>query len=240
MRAKGQNHLKNSISWKRRRARGIIDLLYGTDAFRSLTANDMHLFFEHVAAEQCPVGTLLFTPDDPGERLYILKEGRVELYRLTPDGKRLVTRQIKPVSLFGIMGLVGQSMQGNFAETVEDSLVCTVTRKDVLELLRKRPDVALCLLELLGTRLRLLEERLLDAAYGPVEVRLAHFLLANIDKSSQLVPDFTQTEIADSIGAVRQTVNKALGEMQRQGIVSIRLKRILVLEPHRLKEIAES
>ncbi|MDO8637471.1 MAG: helix-turn-helix domain-containing protein, partial [Dehalococcoidia bacterium] len=102
------------------------------------------------------------------------------------------------------------------------------------------PDVAISLLELVGTRLRLIEERLLESAYSPVAVRLAHFLLTNMGKDSQLVTGFKQIEIADSIGAVRQTVGEALNLMQRQGILKVEPKRIRVLLPHRLKEIADS
>ncbi|MDO8635486.1 MAG: cyclic nucleotide-binding domain-containing protein, partial [Dehalococcoidia bacterium] len=130
------------ISPRHLRVFGILELLCGTDIFRSLTPSDLHIFFDHVMAEHCPTGTLLFTPEDSGERVYILKEGLVELYRLTPDGRRLLTRRIQPVAIFGIMGLLGQSIQGNFAETAEDSLICTVNREEVLELLKRRPDVA--------------------------------------------------------------------------------------------------
>ncbi len=232
--------LVNRATAKRQlRIRGIVDLLYGTDAFVGLTAADFHVFFDHVEAEHCPAGTLLFSPEDSGERLYILREGLVELYRLTPDGRRLVTRRIKPVSIFGLMGLLGQSMQGNFAEAVEASLVCTISREEILGLLKQRPDVAVRLLELLGTRLCLAEERLLEMAYSPVAVRLAHFLLANMDGTSQVVAGFTETEIGDFIGAVRQTVSDVLSLMRRQGIVWIEPKQIRVLQPYRLKEIVE-
>ena len=97
-------------------------------------------------------------PEDSTERLYILKQGRVDLFLVTASGKRLVTRQILPGSVFGIMGLLGQTMQGSFAEATEDSTICVITREDVLALLKHWPGVALRLLEIVGNRLRLLEE----------------------------------------------------------------------------------
>lgn len=70
-------------------------------------------FFQSLEVQTWLSGTILFTPEDSGERLYILKKGLVNLYRITLDGKRLVTRQILPGQIFGIMGLLGQTMQGS-------------------------------------------------------------------------------------------------------------------------------
>ena len=83
-----------------------------------------------------------------------------------------------------------------------------ITREDVLALLKRRPDLTLRILEIVGNRLRLLEERLLQALYSPVTVRLASFLLANIDSTSGELSDITHEEIGNTIGAVRQTVKK--------------------------------
>jgi len=204
-----------------------------------MPTDQLEVLFKGVMLRECTPGTVFFTPDDPGERLFALKEGHVELYRLTPDGKRLVTRHIGPGTVFGEMGLLGQSMQGCFAEASESSLVCVATRDDVLRVIRERTDVVLRLLEALGNRIRLLEEQLEQAAFSPVRVRLASFLLANADPATGVFAGHTQADIGDSIGAMRQTVSEALSEMQREGLIQVDHRSIRIINREALEAGAQ-
>jgi CRP-like cAMP-binding protein len=212
-------------------------LLYGTELFKGLEPPEVGLFFNDVEVQTCPAGTVFFRPEEAPERLYILRRGRVNLYRLTLGGKRLVTRQIQPGSVFGLMGLLGQTMQGNFAEAIEDCSVCVVTREDILAVLKRRPDVALRILEIIGNRLCLLEERLTEAVYTCVKIRLAHFLLTNVDSASGVLTNLTHEEIGDIIGAVRQTVTETLSFMRKQGLILTGPKEIRIIDRHGLEEI---
>jgi CRP-like cAMP-binding protein len=211
--------------------------LYGTELFRGLEPPEVGLFFNDVKILTCPAGTIFFTPEEAPERLYILRRGRVDLYRLTPSGKRLVTRQIQPGSVFGIMGLLGQTMQGDFAEAIEDCSVCLITREDILAVLKWRPDVALRILEIVGNRLCLLEERLTEVVYTSVKVRLAHFLLTNVDSASGVLTNLSHEEIGNIIGAVRQTVTETLSLMRKQGLILTGPKEIWIIDRHGLEEI---
>ena len=215
------------------------DYLQRVDVFKGLTKEEIERFGNSLAMRECTSGTLFFTPDDPTERLFILKEGHVELYRLTASGKRLVTRRLGPGSIFGEMGLMGQSMQGEFAEATGPALVCTATREDVLRILREHPDVAVRFLEVIGSRLKLLEERLEHAVFSPVPVRLASFILANADAEATdlVVSGFTHAEIGDTIGALRQTVTETLSKWKDEGKIEVGHKRIQVKDWHALKEI---
>jgi CRP/FNR family cyclic AMP-dependent transcriptional regulator len=216
------------------------NLLNGGLLPQGVESIELGFFFDNAEKQHYPAGTTLFSPEDSGERLYILRQGLVDLFRVTSSGKRLVTRQILPGSIFGIMGLLGQSTQGNFAEAAEDSTICVVTQDDVLETLKQHPDVTLNLLEIVGKRLRLIEERLVETAYSPVRVRLAHFLLTNADSASGTLSNLTHEEIGDAIGAVRQTVTETLGLLRKQGLVQTKLKQIRIINRHGLEEIVKS
>jgi CRP/FNR family transcriptional regulator, cyclic AMP receptor protein len=216
-----------------------ISPIYTPESRHRIEAREFGLFFENVDEETYPAGTLLFTPEETGERLYILRQGRVDLFRVTRSGKRLVTRQILPGSVFGDMGLLGQTTQGDYAETTERSIIAAATRDDILQILRQHPEISLRLLEVVGTRLRLILERLVEATYSPVRVRIAHFLLTNTDSASGLLINFTHEEMGDIIGAARQTVTETLNLLQKQGYISIEPKRIRILNRRGLEEIAD-
>lgn len=217
-----------------------INAPYSAEIRRRIELKEFGIFFDNLEEGFFPSGTVLFTPGESVERLYILKRGRVAQYRITRSGKRLVTRYILPGSAFGIMGLLGQTTQGDYAETVENSIVCHVTRNDILQILRKQPEVCLRLLEAVGTRLLLAEERLVEASYSPIRVRLANFLLSNMDTTSGVMSHFTHEEIGDMIGAARQTVTETLNQLQRQGLIVIEHKKIRILKRAALEEIMNS
>ena len=168
---------------------------------------------------------------------YVYGQLRVELYRLTLEGKRLVTRRIPPGSMFGIMGLLGQTSQGSYAVTTKDSTVYVISREDIQAFLEQRPELVLNILEAVGKRLCLLEERLVETLYSPIDIRLAHFILNNVDPVSGVLSNITHEEIGDIIGAVRQTVTEALGDMRKQGLIQTGHKQIRIIDRHGLEQI---
>lgn len=186
---------------------------------------------------ECLGGTVFFTPEDTSERLFILKSGVVELYRLNAQGKRVALGRLGAGTVFGEVGLLGQTLHGCFAEAVENSLVCVATREEVSRLLVQRPEVALRLLEAVGRRLKELEERFASLALSPVRVRLAELLLASMDQRTRQVSGFTHAELGDMVGALRQTVTETLGELQAEGLIEVGHKRVLILQEDTLRRI---
>jgi CRP/FNR family cyclic AMP-dependent transcriptional regulator len=231
--------LKPSHSKGSRKLRKSIGLLYGVDIFEGIEPKELNMILDETRLQTCPVGTILFAPEDTCEHLYILRQGGVELYRLTSGGKRLVTRRISPGSMFGIMGLLGQTMQGSFAETTEDSTIYVMTREDILALLGRRPEMVLHILEAVGNRLCILEERLVEILYGTVSMRIAHFLLTNVDPDSGILTNITHEEIGDIIGAVRQTVTETLSRMRKQGLILTSPRQIHIIDRHELERIVQ-
>ncbi|MBI2939621.1 MAG: Crp/Fnr family transcriptional regulator [Chloroflexi bacterium] len=216
----------------------IVEYLRRVDVFSGLSREEIRPLFAGAQPRECPPGTLLFTPDESGERLFVLKVGRVVIYRLAATGKRLVIRRITPVTIFGEMGLLGQSLQGCFAEVAMPSLLCIASREQILEVLRQRPDVALRMLEAVGSHLREMEERLEQAFFSPVQARLAHFLLTNLDPATGLVAGYTHEDIGDTIGASRQSVTETLRLLRDEGLVEVQRKQIRVTDRRRLANAA--
>lgn len=233
-----KNRPKMPPSISRSKSRLEISTLYDVDILKGITSAELKTLSAAMELQTYPAETILFRPEDTTERLYILRKGQVDQYLLTSGGKRLVTRRIKPGSVFGIMGLLGQTMQGNFAETTEASTVYTVTRDDVFMLLKRQPEIALNILEVVGNRLRLLEELLVKTVYSPVNRRLVDFLLNNADPTSGILSNITHEEIGDMIGAVRQTVTEALGHMRDQGLILTRPKQVQIIDRRGLEKIA--
>jgi CRP/FNR family cyclic AMP-dependent transcriptional regulator len=209
--------------------------------FSQLSHAELTSLFDQVQVRSYQAGQSVFLPgDSASERLFILKQGRVDLYGMTPSGKRLVNAQILPGEIFGVRGMLGRTIQGNFAEAIEDSTVFIITRKQLLTYLRSQPDYLLHLLETACYALYVLEQRLAEAVYDPVPVRLARFLLNYVDPASGVLTNFTHEEIGNTIGAVRQTVTETLSFMRKRGLILTKPKQIQIIDWHGLEEMIHS
>jgi CRP-like cAMP-binding protein len=90
-----------------------------------------------------------------------------------------------------------------------------------------------------GSRLKSLEDRLEDAVFSPVKVRLTRFLLSSLDPADNSISGHTQAEIGDAIGALRQTITEVLGDLEAQGLIEVGRKQIRVMNRPALEEITQ-
>src|SRR5437870_5770947 len=169
----------------------------------------------------CPAGKIFYSPNETGEVLFILKKGRVQLYRMSSEGRKLIIGTIEAGSIFGEMMLVGQGMYDAFAEAIEESLICVMKRRDVETMLVTKPRVALRLLEVMAKRLRETEERLEQAIFGDVQSQLIALLLRMHREHKTETIDTTHEALADQLGVYRETVTIALSNLRKRGLISI-------------------
>jgi CRP/FNR family cyclic AMP-dependent transcriptional regulator len=154
-----------------------LSLLNEADIFRGLTPADMREVERMTTMTTAARGRILFSPSSPAEVLFILKMGRVQLYRIAEDGRKLVTAILEAGSVFGEMPILSQRMAGTTAEALEDCMLCVVSKSDVEHLIVSKAHVALNVVHLLATRNMELEERLERQAFQSVHERLAAMLL---------------------------------------------------------------
>src|SRR5215467_13613232 len=204
------------------------ECMLAMDIFCDLEPAAMAAFEKQTEMRTCRKGQLLYSQEDRAEVLFLLKRGRVQLYRLTPSGKRLDLAVIEPGTFFGEMPLLGESLRHAFAEAVEDSLICVMSRTDVERLMLEHAHVALHMIEVLGRRLALCEARLEEMAYRSVPARIAAVLLRLSQEHQDEVVTITHQELGDMIGALRESVTKVLDEFQREGLVELSRGRVIL------------
>ncbi len=220
--------------------------LQATELFQDLSREELAALEEKMPERTVEAGQLIYSPQERGEALFILKKGRVRLFRLSPDGKSLTTAVLEPGSVFGEMALLGQGMHESFAETMEPSLLCTLNKRDVQELLLSDPRVARRLIELIGQRLLEAERKLEEFAFKSVPERLASLLLhlAHIQDPGTspapvpLAARYTHQQLAEMIGTYRETVTKTLNEFRQQGLLRVERGQIVLLDPQSLEQVA--
>lgn len=215
--------------------------LESVDIFRDLSAGEVESIGNQTTLMSYQAGHLFYLPDDPGEALFILKKGRVQLYRISPDGRKFVVATLQPGAIFGQMALMGQRMHNTFAEALDDCVICVWSRADVERVILAKPSVALRLLEALGERLFRAEERLEEMTFKRIPARIAGLLieLDHEQGDTGVLRGYTHQSLADMLGTYRETVTQTLNEFKQADLIRIGRKTIEIVDESRLKQEAE-
>lgn len=203
-------------------------LLAANELFHNLDDSVMADVEAMTNVTTCPAGQMIYEPGTTGEVLFFLKAGKVQLFRVTPDGKRLLLDDIKAGRFFGEMSLLGQSIGGGFAEATKDCVLCAMSRADVIHLLRRQPDVAQRVVEHLAAQLQEAQSRLETMAYQRLDARLAWVLLHECEEPERVVRGLTQQDLAEMVGASRESVTRLLTQMARDGLVAVSRRKIAI------------
>ncbi len=219
--------------------------LKDVDIFQDLTLQEIDALGKRAPMRQVGVGTIFYTPDQPTEVLFILKMGRVRLYHLSADGKALTTAILESGTIFGEMALLGQGLDGSYAEALTPCVLCLMSRDDVIALLLSDPRIALRITEILGRRLIEAERRLADFAFKSIPERLAALLLRlakepRIRLFGSRRPEvlYTHEQLAEMVGTYRETVTKILNEFRAAGWVELRRGKIVLLNQQALQALS--
>jgi CRP/FNR family cyclic AMP-dependent transcriptional regulator len=175
----------------------------------------------------------LFHKGDPGDALYAVRRGQVRIATGSTSGRRLTLNLLGSGDVFGEVALLDGRPRTADAVAVEPTELYMVYRRDFLDLLVKRPTVAIRIIELLCERIRWMSAQMEERALLPLETRLAHRLVAlSEDFGSEL--HVSQEELAIFVGATRESVNRQLQSWRRQGWIELSRNRVRVLQPSRL------
>ncbi len=208
------------------------------ELFQDLSREDQEELDRITTMTTVRKGKIFYRPEDTGEVIFILKKGTVQLYRISTEGKKLVIYTLGDGTLFGEMSLLGQRMHNTFAEAITDCTICVMSRNDLERLILTRPQVALRILEITGSRLRETEEQLESLAFKSIPSRLAALLLRLAGDGNE-VAGLTHQDLAEMIGTYRETTTQTLNDMKAEGILEIGRRRLVILDKDALRQIAE-
>jgi CRP/FNR family transcriptional regulator, cyclic AMP receptor protein len=190
-------------------------------------------------------GERLFDEGDDGDRLYVVLEGKIKLTRASADGRENLISLVGPGEMFGELSLFDPRPRTMSASAVTDVRLAALAHDDLRSWLTGHPDVAVHLLKALARRLRRTNEVMSDLVFTDVPGRVAKALLdlaarfgTKQEEGLQVNHDLTQEELAQLVGASRETVNKALADFVARGWIQLHPKSVLLLDPERLRKRA--
>lgn len=212
----------------------------------SLTHEEMESLNKMVVDSLVKKKQPVYLAGDPNEYLYFLKRGRVKVSRVDESGKEYTLILLEPGEIFGELGLFDETPRETTAIALEESLICTMRRRDFEELLRNKPELSIRLNKLMGTRTRQIETKIEELLFRDVPSRLARLLLRLLEKHKQETKHgqrigikLTQQELANLIGATREMTSSVLNHFKKEGIINFESKYIYISNRKELIKIAK-
>jgi CRP/FNR family transcriptional regulator, cyclic AMP receptor protein len=206
------------------------------DLFEGLNEEELREVERTTRTRAFQKGEVIYTPGETGEALFLLREGAVQIYRMSPEGRKLVIAHLLPQSFFGELSCIGQGMYDNFAEVTEDSVILTMNCAVLNQLLVRKPQIARHILEAFGRRVIEAERQLEDTVFKGILARVAALLLRESDGDE--INGLTHQDIAERLGVYRETATNALNELKSANVIQIGRKRIAILDRARLMRVA--
>jgi CRP-like cAMP-binding protein len=188
-----------------------------------------------------PRGSAIFSEGELGDRLYIILDGKVKLGRHSPDGRENLLAIMGPADMFGELSVFDPGPRTSTAVAVTEVRLATMDRVGMRSWVTQRPEIAEQLLRVIARRLRRTNNSLADLIFTDVPGRVAKALLQlarqfGTQENGQLrvTHDLTQEELAQLVGASRETVNKALADFGQRGWLRLEGKSVVILDADRL------
>lgn len=217
-----------------------VDFLSTVPLLRGVGREDLARFAELTRTRKCARGSVILSVNDPGNSLFIVREGRVKIV-LSDAGREIILGILGPGSHFGELALIdGEPRSANVVAMDETELI-VLMREDFQRRVQESPALAWALLLELSHRLRKADSQIGSLALLDVEGRMARLFLDSADEGGapMIKKRLTHQVIAQMIGASRETVSRAMTEFQNRGLITVDRRQITITDRQRLEAMAQ-
>ncbi|NGN93930.1 Crp/Fnr family transcriptional regulator [Nocardioides sp. KC13] len=218
------------------------DVLRHAPLFSELDDESMTALLAMMGQTRLKRGEVLFHEGDAADRLYAVVSGKVKLSRAAANGQDSLLAILGPGQVFGELSLFDPGRRSSTVAAVTDEVeLASLSHDDLLGLLDGRPAVTRGLLALLSGRLRRANDVIGDLVFADAPRRVAKALLDLAERFGQQTEeglhvrhDLTQEELAQLVGAARETVNKALADFAAKGWVKLESRGVIITDMERI------
>jgi CRP-like cAMP-binding protein len=203
--------------------------------FVGLPEDDLAEVARCVHGRPYQAGQVIILEGDDCPGMYIVRSGRVRVYKASPAGKQQVLRIMTPFDSFNDVPVFDGGSNPASAEALDDADVAFLSKADAERLLHSRPSFGPAMLRVFAMRLRHLTGLVEDLSFHSVRARLARALMQSAEGT---VSELTQRELADMVGTAREVAGRDLRQLEEQGIIRLSRGRTQLLDAARLERVA--
>jgi CRP/FNR family cyclic AMP-dependent transcriptional regulator len=231
-----RNDVDEWAKWQADRA-GVDTILARAGMFQGVGPSAVSALTAELHPVDFRCGHRVFAEGEPGDRLYIIISGKVKIGRRSPDGRESLLTIMGPSDMFGELSIFDPGPRTSSATTITEVRAVSMNCESVRAWIADRPEIAEKMLRVLARRLRRTNHNLADLIFTDVPGRVAKQLLRLAQRFGKqegdvlrVTHDLTQEEIAQLVGASRETVNKALADFAHRGWIRLEGKTVLICD----------
>lgn len=196
-------------------------------------------------AELCRVrgalrGELLFSDGEPAAGFFVVLDGKVKIYKLSPDGKERILHIVLPGGTFAEAAIFGNGLYPACAEPLQASRLLFVPKEEFLALLEGNSRIAINMIAGLSRFLRQFAQQVEELTFKDVPARLASYL-CQLARGRQVTVDLpvSKGQLASNLGTVSETLSRTLRKLADEELIRVDGRRVTILDAERLNELAE-
>ena len=213
--------------------------LRGCQLFSGLPAEDIDAIAGFSQLLRIARGEYLFREGSPSQGFYVVQTGAINVHRVSQSGREQVIHVFRSGETFAEASLATPTGYPADARAVENSSIVLVPKREFLDLLARRPDLALRMLGSMSTHLRVLVGLVEDLQMKDVETRLAHWILqrTTAGKGNVVKLQTTKRVLAAEMSTSSETLSRTFAKFRDAGFIEVKGKAITVLNRGGLEAI---
>jgi CRP-like cAMP-binding protein len=219
-----------------------IEMLKEFPLFQGFNHSELSHLESIIECKSKPKFSTFYDAGDATCHLYFLLKGTVKTCKNSPDGREVIKTILHPVSMFGELGIVGEKYRHETAETMnKEAEYVVIALQDFQRFMRSQHSLCLKFLEMIGSRLLRVEEKLESLIFKDARARIIDFLVESATQRGRRVGFemlfkhcLTQQDIANLTGTSRQTVTSVLNELKKENLIYFNRNTILIRDMARL------
>jgi CRP/FNR family transcriptional regulator, dissimilatory nitrate respiration regulator len=220
----------------------IENTLRSCQLFMGLPAVDIAAIASFVIPKHLDKGEYLFREGDRSEGFYIVQNGAINVHRVSATGKEQVIHFFRPIESFAEATLATEGGYPADARATEPTTVLLVPKNDFVDLLRRRPELALRMLGSMSQHLRVIVGLLDDLTLKDMETRLANWLLKQCPRpvsaaQVEIKLDRTKRVLAAEMGTTSETLSRTLAKFRDQKLLRVRGNTLTITRPDQLQKL---
>lgn len=219
-----------------------LDQLKQAPLFSDFSEEELGEVLALTAVRRFRKGTIIFHENEPGAAFFLVKSGRIKVFKLAEDGRELILGIFGPNAIFGDVPVFDGGPYPASAAALTDAEVYAIARTGFEELVKDHPEIALKVIRVLGKRLRQAHNLVRDLALKNVPQRLSGLLIRLADEYGRpsdggtlLDLPLSRQDMAQLIGISRETLIRELTKFAKAGLIRLDKRRITIADPVRLQ-----
>ncbi len=212
--------------------------------FSTLSAQDAKEISPYLLSGKYRKKEAVFSEGDPSEWFYIVKTGKIKITKLSQEGKEIILEIISPMDFFGGIAVVRGFPYPANAVAMEDTEVIKISRRNLLSVLDRFPNLMYFLATNIGDRIKGSHEMLKSIALEKVEARIASLLIKLSDKTGEktregtvITMKLTKQDIAEMVGTTVETSIRTMSKLSKAGLIASRGGKIVIRDLERLRAL---